>query len=171
MSTVAVSRLVDAPVDRVWAVFTDLASRAEWLSTVDDVQLVTAGPFEAGTVWRETRTMSDGERVTEEFHVQECDPPRRFVVASAGIGAEYRMTYTFAPVEVGRHRGGTAVTVVQDGHPSAPAGRLLAFLLGGLAAAAVEGAFRKDLADLARAAAAGGPGRGAAAAADTPNRA
>jgi uncharacterized protein YndB with AHSA1/START domain len=167
MSTVAVSQLVDAPVDRVWRVFTDLAGRADWLSTVDGVEVVTAGPFGAGTVWRETRTMSDGEQVTEEFHVEECDPPRRFVVASPGIGAEYRMTYTFAPVEVGRHRGGTAVTVVQDGSPSAKTGRLLALVLGGLAAATVEGALRADLTDLAKAATAG-PSRGGAAAGGDP---
>jgi uncharacterized protein YndB with AHSA1/START domain len=155
MSTVAVSQLVDASVGRVWEVFTDVAGRAQWLSTVDGVEVVTGGPFGAGTVWRETRTMSDGEQVTEEFQVEECDPPRRFVVASPGIGAEYRTTYTFAPVEVGRHRGGTAVTIVQDGHPSAPTGRLLALVFGGLAAAAAEGALRDELADLARAATAG----------------
>jgi uncharacterized protein YndB with AHSA1/START domain len=152
MSTVAVSQLVDAPVDRVWRVFTDRAGRAAWLSTVDGVEVVTSGPFGPGTVWRETRAFSDGDRVTEEFHVEESDPPRRFVVTSPGIGAEYRMTYTFAPVEVGRHRGGTAVTVVQDGSPKAPTGRLIALVLGGLAAAAVEGALRDDLSDLARAA-------------------
>jgi uncharacterized protein YndB with AHSA1/START domain len=152
MSTVAVSQLVDAPVDRVWRVFTDLAGRADWLSAVDGVEVVTPGSFGAGTVWRETRTLSGDERVTEEFHVEESDPPRRFVVTSPGIGAEYRMTYTFAPVEVGRHQGGTAVTVVQDGNPNAPTGRLIALVFGGLAAATVEGALRDDLSDLAKAA-------------------
>jgi hypothetical protein len=152
MSTVAVTRLVEAPVVEVWRVFTDLPSRCEWLSTVTEVELMTRGPFGRGTVWRETRTMADGAQITEEFRVRECIVPERFVVESPGIGADYRMTYTFVPVVEGRHRGGTMVTVVQEGTPTAPAGRLLAFVFGGLAARTVEGALRRDLDDLAAAA-------------------
>ncbi|AGZ46495.1 SRPBCC family protein [Actinoplanes friuliensis] len=152
MSTVAVTRLVEAPVAAVWRVFTDLPSRCAWLSTVTEVEMLTSGPFRAGTVWRETRTMADGGEITEEFHVEECAIPERFVVASPGIGAEYRMTYTFVPIIEGRHRGGTMVTVVQDGSPTAPAGRFLALVFGGLAARTVEGALRRDLDDLAAAA-------------------
>ena len=152
MSTVAVTRLVQAPVAEVWRVFTDLPRRCEWLSTVSEVELLTHGPFGRGTVWRETRTMADGATITEEFRVRECAIPEKFVVASPGIGADYRMTYTFVPVIEGRHRGGTMVTVVQDGTPTAPAGRFLAFVFGGLAARTVEGALRRDLDDLAAAA-------------------
>ncbi|MDR7280337.1 SRPBCC family protein [Catenuloplanes atrovinosus] len=152
MSTIAVTQLVQAPAARVWAVFTDLAHRAAWLSTVDEVEVLTPGRLRAGSVWRETRHMPDGARVTEEFRVEEYDEGARFVVSSPGIGADYRMTYTFAPVEDGRHRGETAVTVVQEGTPLAPGGRLLALLLGGLAAMVSEGALRQDLHDLAIAA-------------------
>ncbi|GAA2530335.1 SRPBCC family protein [Winogradskya humida] len=152
MSTVAVTRLIEAPVVTVWRVFTDLPRRREWLSTVTRVDMLTQGPFGRGTVWRETRTMADGGEVTEEFRVRECAIPERFVVASPGLGADYRMTYMFTPVIEGRHRGGTMVTVVQDGSPTAPAGRLLALVFGGLAARTVEGALRRDLDDLAAAA-------------------
>jgi uncharacterized protein YndB with AHSA1/START domain len=152
MSTVAVTRLVEAPVEDVWRVFTDLPRRCEWLSTVTEVQLLTHGPFGQGTVWRETRTMPDDAEITEEFRVAECVPPSRFIVESPGIGADYRMTYTFVAVTEGRHRGGTMVTVVQDGTPTAPAGRFLAMVFGGLAARTVEGALRRDLDDLAAAA-------------------
>lgn len=155
MSTVSVSRVVDAPVAEVWRVFTDLAGRCGWLSTVSAVDIVRPGPFTAGTAWRETRTMPDGTEVTEEFEVLECAPPERFVVVSPGIGAEYRMTYTFQPATGGRHSGATTVTVVQDGAPTAPAGRLLAMVFGGLAARTVEGALRRDLDDLAVTAATG----------------
>jgi Polyketide cyclase / dehydrase and lipid transport len=152
MSTVAVTRLVEAPVVEVWRVFTDLPRRREWLSTVSRVELLTGGPFAAGTAWRETRAMSGGAEITEEFRVRECVLPEQFVVTSPGIGADYRMTYTFVPVIEGRHRGGTMVSVVQDGAPTAPSGRLLALVFGGLAARTVEGALRRDLDDLARAA-------------------
>ena len=154
MSTVAVTRLIEAPVAEVWRVFTDLPGRRGWLSTVSRVAVLTAGPFGTGTVWRETRSMGDARtEITEEFRVVECAIPERFVVSSPGIGAEYRMTYTFVPVIEGRHRGGTMATVVQEGAPTAAAGRLLALVFGGLAARTVEGALRRDLEDLAHAAA------------------
>jgi hypothetical protein len=152
MSTVAVTRLIEAPVAAVWYVFTDLARRSRWLSSVTKVELRTPGPFGAGTAWRETRTMADGGEITEDFVVRDCAIGERFVVASPGIGADYRMTYSFVPVIEGRHRGGTMVTVVQDGHPTAPAGRFLALIFGGLAAETAEGALRRDLDDLAAAA-------------------
>ena len=153
MSTVAVTHLIEAPVLEVWRVFTDLPSRCTWLSTVSHVEMLSRGPFGVGTVWRETRSMGDdGGEITEEFHVQDCVAPEKFVVTSPGIGADYRMTYTFVPVVEGRHRGGTMVTVVQDGAPTAASGRFLALVFGGLAARTVEGALRHDLDDLAVAA-------------------
>ena len=152
MSTVAVNRLIDAPVADVWRVFTDLSGRCEWLHTVTRVELLTGGAFGAGTVWQETRTMPDGEEITEEFRVVDFAAPHQFVVASPGMGADYRMTYTFAPVTDGRHRGETMVTAVQDGAPTAAGGRFLALVFGGLAARTVEGALRQDLDDLAAAA-------------------
>jgi uncharacterized protein YndB with AHSA1/START domain len=147
MFTVSVTRAVDAPVERVWTVFTDLTGRAAWLSTVDAVDVLTAPPFAVGTVWRETRPMSDGPPVTEEFRVEECTPPHGCTVSSPGDGAAYRMTYSL------RGRGaGTLVTVRQEGAPTVASGRLLSLVLGGLAARTVEGALRQDLDDLAAAA-------------------
>jgi hypothetical protein len=151
MSTVSVTQVVDAPLDRVWRVATNLVARIRWLSIVDSVEVATPGPFGTGTVWREARTMPDGARVTEEFCVQECDAPHRFVVSSPGSGADYRMTYTFAPVAVGRHRGGTAVTIEQLGTPSGTTGKVLELVFGGLAAVVAEGAIRQELTDLAAA--------------------
>lgn len=152
MSTVVVTRVIDAPVAAVWRVLTDLAGRREWLTAVTRIEVRSQGPFGAGTQWHETRRMADGGEVTEEFRVLECDEPARFVLTSPGIGADYTMTYSFEPVGSGRHRGGTTVTVVQEGTPTAPAGRILALLFGGLAAETAEGALRRDLDDLAAAA-------------------
>jgi len=152
MSTVEVERTVNAPVDRVWAVFTNLSARAQLMTTVDGVEVVTSGPFGTGTVWRETRTAPDGEELTEEFRVTACAPGRGFTVASPGIGADYQFHYAFHPIEEGRHSGGTEVSVVLQGTPSGAGGRLLALVFGALAARTVEGALRRDLDDLAEAA-------------------
>jgi hypothetical protein len=151
MSTVAVTRTIDAEPARVWALVTNLAARPTWLTTTDQVEVLTPGAFGEGSVWRESHTMVDGTRVTEEFRVRGCDPPRGFVVCSPGIGADYRMTYTLVPVDVGRHRGGTMVTIEQEGRPSGVTGRVLELVLGGLAASTAEGALRQELDDLAAA--------------------
>ena len=149
MSTVTVTYAVEAPVGRVWQVFTDLPARVGWLTSVVDVAVDSAGPFDVGTSWRETRMLAGGERVTEEFHVTECRPYECCVIASPGVGADYRMTYTFADAP----GAATVVSAVQEGGPIRPGGRLLVTVLGGLAARTSEGALRQDLADLATAAA------------------
>src|SRR5262245_42274595 len=110
MSTVAVTRAMPEAVGLVWQVFTDLADRPNWLSAVEAVEIPDPAEFGAGTRWRETRRLMGGELVTEELAVAETVPTELCVITSPGVGADYRMTYTFTPIEVGRLRGGTAVT-------------------------------------------------------------
>ena len=55
MSTVTVTRLVDAPADELWRIFTDLHRRAAVLSTVESIEVLTRAPFGPGTRWREIR--------------------------------------------------------------------------------------------------------------------
>ncbi|MFG1950578.1 SRPBCC family protein [Micromonospora sp. NPDC048830] len=151
MSTVSVTQIIEAPADQLWRLLVELPDRADWLSTVRAVELLTPGRLAPGTAWRETRTQPDGAAHTEEFVVVEAVPFRRLVLSSPGIGVDYRTTWTLRAVRrCGRAR--TAVSVRQEALPTAPYGRVLALLLGGLAARAVEGAFRRDLCDLARAA-------------------
>ncbi|WP_369916038.1 SRPBCC domain-containing protein [Plantactinospora sp. KBS50] len=84
MSTVAVTRLIEASVDELWQVFTDLPARAAHLSTVESVDVRTAGPFGAGTRWREIRTLPDGLQVGEEYVVERVEPPTLCTVTSPG---------------------------------------------------------------------------------------
>ncbi|MFI0796740.1 SRPBCC domain-containing protein [Micromonospora rubida] len=150
MSTVTVTQFIQAPAVDLWRLLVDLPARADWLSTVGRVELLTPGQLAPGTAWREIRTRPDGGGQAEEFVVLEAAPPRRLVLTSSGIGVTYRTTWTLHTVRR-RRRACTAVTVRQEAVSTVPYGRVLALLLGGLAARAVEGAFRRDLADLARA--------------------
>ena len=81
--------------------------------------------------------------------------PQRLVLCSSGTGADYRITWSLRPVRR-RRRGCTAITVTHEAVPTAPYGRVVALLLGGLAARAVEAALWRDLADIAAAAGAAG---------------
>ncbi|MEU8338493.1 SRPBCC family protein [Micromonospora tulbaghiae] len=155
MSTVTVSAFIEAQDADLWRLLTDLPARADWLSAVDAVEVLGTGAFGPGTVWRETRARPDGGTEPEEFEVIEAVAPGRLVLGSRGAGADYRITWTLRTVER-RRRGCTEVTVEQEAVPTRAYGRVLALILGGLAARAVESALRRDLADLALAA---GPAR------------
>jgi uncharacterized protein YndB with AHSA1/START domain len=151
MPMVSVTRATPEPVDLVWRVFTDLAGRPTWLSTVESVLVDGRSEFGTGTRWQETRRLVGGELVTEELVVAEVVTDQLCVITSPGVGADYRMTYTFAPIEVGRLRGGTAVSTRLEGIPQTMTSRFLSFFFGGLAARTVEGALREDLDALATA--------------------
>lgn len=70
---------IDAPPDLVWSVLTDVDHADQILRSVNDSELLTDGPYEVGTRWRESRTMF-GHHGQEELQVVECDPPNRLVV-------------------------------------------------------------------------------------------
>jgi carbon monoxide dehydrogenase subunit G len=144
---VEVTRRVVAPVDRVWALATDLEGAPEVLSGVDAVEVLTPGPFGVGTRWRETRTMF-GRSATEEMEVTAVEPQRSYTVEADGSGAHYVSTFDFAPSE----DGGTDVTLRFGARATTRAARVLAAVTGPLARRSVATALRGDLDDLARAA-------------------
>ncbi|WDZ85662.1 SRPBCC family protein [Micromonospora cathayae] len=156
MSTVSVTGFVEASAEDVWRLLTELSARTDRLATAHRVEVLTPGPFGAGTAWRETRVRPDGGRLDEEYLVVAAEPPDRLVLASPGIGVDYRITWSLRTVHR-RGRTRTAVTVTQEAVPTAPYGRVLALLFGGLAARTVERALRQDLADLAAALGPTGP--------------
>ncbi|MEU4470818.1 SRPBCC family protein [Micromonospora sp. NPDC023888] len=154
MSTVAVTRFIEAHAVDVWCLLTDLPGRTARLTAAGPIEVLTPGPFGPGTAWREARAQPGGGTLTEEFLVVEALAPHRLVLCSSGAGVDYRITWSLRQVRR-RRRGCTAVTVTHEAVPTAPYGRVVALLLGGLAARAVEVALGRDLADLAVAAGAG----------------
>jgi hypothetical protein len=149
MSRVIVSRVIDAPVSTVWEVFTDLPGRVARLSEVERVDLLTPGPLALGSRWRETRRRPPGPPATAELVVTGIEDERCCTMALAGADSPNHLTYLFSPVELGSHRGGTAVSISAEAHPHGLANRLLQFILGGFAARTVEGALRVELDALA----------------------
>lgn len=55
MATATVSTEMNAPVDQVFAMFTDIEHGAEHVSGIKDIKILLPGPFRLGTRWLETR--------------------------------------------------------------------------------------------------------------------
>ena len=143
MPSVEVQATVAAPPERVFEAATDLASLPETMSGIDSVEVLSDGPFGAGTRWRETRTLY-GRQATEEMWVTGFDPPRSYVVEAESHGARYRTEITFVP-----EGDGTRVTFVFAARPVSLVARLFSVFSGPMLKS-VRKALEADLDDLKR---------------------
>lgn len=93
MGQMTVSKHIDAPQDKVFAVITDLEGARERITGIEKVELLTDGPFGKGTRWRETRIMFKRE-ATEEMEITAWDPPDGYTLGCESCGARYDMALT-----------------------------------------------------------------------------
>ncbi|MEO0475586.1 MAG: SRPBCC family protein [Planctomycetota bacterium] len=139
---VDLSKQINAPIERVFDVFTDLPSAADRLSGVESVEVLTDGPFAIGTRWKETRVMM-GKAATETMWITAVEPNRSYTAEAESCGTHYTSTFTFEPVD-----GGTRVTMSFSGRPV----RLWAWLMvpvGVLMTGPIKKMVVQDLDDLA----------------------
>lgn len=94
MGTLSVETLVSAPVEGVFAVYTDLERAVERIPDLVALELLSEGPFGQGTRWRETRRFMKKE-ATEEMWVTGCDPPRSYTVEAESNGCRYSTLFSF----------------------------------------------------------------------------
>lgn len=143
MKTISVSRHVNAPVERVEALLTDIEHAAEHIRGIKRVEMLTEGPFGVGTRWRETRVMF-GKEATEEMEVTEYVPQKYYAVEAESHGTRYRSVFKFEP-----SNGGTNVTLEFGATPISRFARAMSHL-SGLMAGTVIKFIEEDLADVAR---------------------
>jgi len=108
MSTISVSTQVAAPLEQVFATYTDIGKAAERISSIVALEVFSDGPFGEGTRWRETRVMFK-KQSTEEMWVTGVDSPNRDTVEAESNGMKYSTLFTFTP-----ENGGTKVTWVMS---------------------------------------------------------
>lgn len=147
MQDVEVRRRVAAPVERVWAVVTDLAGSPRVVRGIDAVEVLTPGEFGVGTRWRETRTMM-GRSATEEMTVTAVQPQRSYSTEAVRPGVRYLSTVAVTPAG----DGGSELAMTFGARPTSAVARVLGALTGPLGRRAVARALTADLADLAAAA-------------------
>lgn len=143
---VHLERSVQAPVERVWEVLTDVAHADRTLSGVQRVEVVTDGPYRVGTRWRETRRMF-GKEATEEMQVTAAQAPTRTVIETDSSGVHYVTEFTLTPSSADATVLAMSFSAVQE-----RAGLLhkaLWRLAGRIGAKATERVMARDLHDIA----------------------
>ncbi len=96
MPSFTLSRRVEAPVDAVFDVFSDIPRAREMIDQITGIEMLTDGPVGVGTRWRETRMVFKRE-ATEVMEVTAFEPRRSYTVGCRSCGCEYESTWRFEP--------------------------------------------------------------------------
>jgi uncharacterized membrane protein len=75
--------VVDAPIDRVWSVVSDIEAQPRWMHEMKAVRMLTPPPVGVGSRG-EAEVSVLGIRVTDPVTFTEWDPPHRFAVRHEG---------------------------------------------------------------------------------------
>lgn len=146
MAKVTVSSEVKAPVEQVFALFTDIEHAAERVSAIKEIEVMSTGPFNLGYRWIETRDVM-GRLDDAAMEISSFEQNRTYTVTHHkggvfGSGVRIDTVFTFEPVPAG-----TKVSVEFELHPEGlpPAVLLpLEWAIGGK----VRHVLSDDLADL-----------------------
>jgi uncharacterized protein YndB with AHSA1/START domain len=78
-----ITGVIDAPIEKVFALIADIDRAREWMPADAKVERVTPGPLRVGSRYRETRPVM-GKPDTEEYEVTAFDPPNLIEVYADG---------------------------------------------------------------------------------------
>ena len=124
MKTITCERVIAKPRTEVFAAFTDLESAPDRIQGIDSLEVLTDGPMQVGTEFRETRTMF-GKEATETMTITDFEQDRGYSTFAESCGAQYRASYTFEDVD-----GGTLVRFTFDGKPVTFMGKIMSPVMG-----------------------------------------
>ena len=140
------SRHIAADPETIWAVLTDVPNAHRTSSGVESIEILTAGVYEPGFRWRETRRMF-GMKSTEELMVQTADAPHSTTVVAESGGTEYKTVFHITADAGG---GSTLYMHFAAVTAHAPAvSRVVMAVMGRFAEKATRKTMEKDLADIA----------------------
>ena len=143
---IADSISINAPMDRVFEVFTDLEKAPERIKAITDIKVIDGpGKLQVGTKWSETRVLF-GKEASETMWVTDLSANKGYVVEADSRGTKYRTEYTFEQID-----DTVEVTMVFEGKPHSISGRLLGLMVF-LFKNSTKKALHKDLVDLKNAA-------------------
>lgn len=114
---------VNAPVERVFAIFSDVQKSEEWVKGITKLEMLSDVTSGVGTRWRETRIMF-GKEATEEMEISAYEPNKSYEVTAENMGMNYHTLFTFTP-----SGDGTRVEMVFTGTPTTLTARLMGLLM------------------------------------------
>jgi len=112
MIKVAVSLVINRPVDEVFAFLGDLENNMRWRSSQVEVRKTSKGPIAVGTTYRMVNSVL-GRRIEGEGVVTEYEPNRKYTSVSRSGYLPLKAQRVFEPVA-----GGTRVTLILQAEPA-----------------------------------------------------
>ena len=105
MAKVSVSCEVKAPVEKVFALFTDIEHASEHVSGIKGTEIMSTGPFNLGFRWTETREVM-GRLDDADMEITTFEPNHSYTVthrkgAALGSGVRIDTLFTFTPTAAG----------------------------------------------------------------------
>ncbi len=143
MVTVTVSNRIDAPLNKVFALFSDLEHCCELVDGIKKCDVLTTGPFGLRTRWLETREVL-GRDVTQELEVTAFEHNHSYTVTNDQHGARVDTQFVFEP-----DGDGTRVNIVFKLEPQSLSSMLIS-PLGWMVAGKVRKALEDEVLDYKR---------------------
>jgi carbon monoxide dehydrogenase subunit G len=100
MATVTVSNHVEAPVEQVFKVFTDIEHGPEHVSGIKKVEMLTPGVVHLGSRWRETREVL-GRDDSAEMEITAFERNKTYTITHHKAGVRVDTTFYFEPEGTG----------------------------------------------------------------------
>lgn len=138
---------INAPVDAVWSVATDIEGSQRTISGIEEVEILERpSPGIRGLKWKETRTIA-GKKAVETMWITDVEEKSYYVTEARSHGSIYRTR-----VSVSESGGRTTLSMAFTAEPVSTLAKVFSTLLGPLMKRSIKKAFQKDLEDLKAAA-------------------
>lgn len=144
MKTTTLTVHVQAPPERVFAVFSDLEDLPQRIPAIVRLEKLTPGPVGVGTRFRETRRMF-GKEHAEEMEFLAFEPGKSYTIGAQSCGCEYRSLFTFEA-----EGNGTRVRQEFGARPLTFGAKVMGFLMGWMMAGSMKKAMLQDMESLKR---------------------
>ncbi len=104
MARIKVSTDINAPVDKVFAAFTDLEHDAGRVKAIKRIEVTSTGPFNLGTKWIETREVM-GRESEAEMEVTAFERNKTYTLTHHKGGVRIDAVFSFEPIATGTRVG------------------------------------------------------------------
>lgn len=150
MGSLVIEKHINAPIERVYTVMTDLERWPENIEAITKIEKLTEGPVGNGTRFKETRIMF-GKEHTETMTFEDVVPNRGYTLAANSCGVQYASVHTLSP-----EAGGTRLRLEMQSKPVTLGAKILSPVMGAMMKGTMRKMIRKDFDEVARVCEAGG---------------